>query len=138
METSDDMDPMRAFDPDVLLAEAAALAPARPDADFMARLMADAQQAQPPMPMPNLPRAAPAPAPRARTFGPGSVIGALADVFGGRGALAAMMLATVTGLYIGVAQPALVSNLTGLSADSPLESLDLMSGSDSLWTESTQ
>lgn len=136
METSDDMDPMRAFDPDVLLAEAAAMAPPVPDADFMARLMADAQQAQPPMPMPNLPRAAPAP--RARTFGPGGVIGALADVFGGRGALAAMMLATVTGLYIGVAQPALVSNLTGLSADSPLESLDLMSGSDSLWTETTQ
>ena len=138
MEPSDKRNPMRAFDPDNLLAEAAAMAPPLPGPDFMARLMADAQYLQPPVPAPNLPRAAaPQSAPRARPFGSGGMLGALAEVFGGRGALAAMMLATVTGLYLGVAQPTLLSNLTGLSGETPLESLDLMSGSDSLWTEAT-
>lgn len=140
MEPSKDRTPMRALDPDMLLAEAASLAPPVPDADFMARLMADAARLQPPLPVPAPPRAAPQrpPAPQARPFGRGGFLDALADVFGGRGALAGMMLATVTGLYLGVAQPAILSGLTGRASETPLESLDLLSGSDSLWTETIQ
>ena len=67
----------------------------------------------------------------------GGVIGALADVFGGRGALAGMMLATVSGLYLGLAQPSLVGSLTGLTSDTPIESFDLIPGTDSFWTEAT-
>ena len=134
MEPSDKMTPM--LDPDSLLAEAAALAPPPTDTSFMARLMADAQRLQPPLPIPSPPRAAVVPA-RARPTGRGGLIDALADVFGGRGSLAAMMLATVTGLYLGVAQPAVLTSLTGFSNETPLDSLDLMSGSDSLWKETT-
>ena len=134
MEPSDKMTPM--LDPDSLLAEAAALAPPPTDTSFMARLMADAQRLQPPLPIPSPPRAAVVPA-RARPPGRGGLIDALADVFGGRGSLAAMMLATVTGLYLGVAQPAVLTSLTGFSNEIPLDSLDLMSGSDSLWKETT-
>jgi hypothetical protein len=138
---------MRALDPDRLLAEAAAMTPPPMEADFMARLMADAQRLQPPLPLPAPPPAAQTPqaaqtrAAQTRPFGRGGLLDALADVFGGRGALAAMMLATVTGLYLGVTQPAILSGLPGLTgqtSDIPLDSLDLMSGSDSLWTETIQ
>ena len=160
MEKADDMTPM--LDPDmllpdmllpdvlladvlladVLLAEAAAIMPVAPDAAFMARLTADAQRLQPPRPMPTPPRAVvpqaqARPSGGARLAGRGTMLDALADVFGGRGALAAMMLATVTGLYVGVAQPSALTSLTGLSSDAPLDSLDLMSGSDRLWKETT-
>lgn len=144
MEPSEKMTPM--LDPDSLLAEGAALAPPPPDTSFMARLMADAQRLQPPLPMPSparavVPRAVVPPAVvppvRARPAGRGGLIDALADVFGGRGSLAAMMLATVTGLYLGVAQPSVLTSLTGFSNETPLDSLDLMSGSDSLWKETT-
>ena len=134
MEPNDMMTPM--LDPDSLLAEAAATAPPPPDNAFMARLMADAQRLQPPLPMPSPPRAVVPPA-RARPTGRGGFVDVLADVFGGRGSLAAMMLATVTGLYLGVAQPAVLTSLTGFSIEAPLDSLDLMSDIDSLWKETT-
>jgi len=134
MEPNEKMTPM--LDPDRLLAEAAALAPPLPDTVFMARLMADARRLQPPLPMPSSPRAVVLPA-LARPGGRGALLDALADVFGGRGALAAMMLATVTGFYLGVAQPSVLTSLTGLSREAPLDTLDLMSGSDSLWKETT-
>ena len=48
------------------------------------------------------------------------------------------MLATVTGLYLGAAQPTILTRLTGDVSVAPLDHLDLMSGSDSLWTETIQ
>ena len=132
MEPNEDMTPM--LDPDMLLAEAAALAPPPPDTAFLARLMDDAQRLQPPLPLPPPPRTVVPPV-RARRSGRAGLLDVLADVFGGRGSLAAMMLATVTGLYLGVVQPSVLTGLTGLSSEAPLDSLDLMSGSDSLWKE---
>jgi hypothetical protein len=125
-----------AFDADDLLAEAAGLAPDFPSPAFLARLMEDAARLQPPLPQAFQPRSV-VQVPQTRPPGRGGMLDALADVFGGRGALAAMMLATVTGLYLGVAQPSVITNLTGLYAESPLDSLDLMSGSDSLLKETT-
>jgi hypothetical protein len=138
MDETEDMSPM--FDPDRLLADAAAMVPAPPDARFLARLMADADRLQPPMPMPAPHRPAATLPPAAQSHpaaGRGGMLGALADVFGGRGSLAAMMLATVAGLYLGVAQPAILTDLTGLYSEAPLDNLDLMSGSDSLWKVTT-
>ena len=51
--------------------------------------------------------------------------------------LAGMTLATLTGLWLGVAPPQPVTSLlTALAGETPLESLDLLPASDSLWSES--
>ncbi len=120
-----------------LLAEMAEAPPPEPGEAFLARVMADAAREQPGAAardvLPGLPRGA-----RVLRPVPGRSagwIGALAEVFGGRGALAGMMLATVAGLFLGVTQPAL---LTPLYSEAPLDSLDLLSGSDNLWTEVAQ
>jgi hypothetical protein len=133
---------MTTRDPDLdsLFAEAAKAEPEISDA-FMAALMADAARLQPAPPVPagQRPRAA-VPSGGAALVGPsgfgGGILAGLADLFGGRGALAGMTLATVAGLYIGIAQPAALVNLTSSIYNvTPLDSLDLLSGSDSLWSE---
>lgn len=126
-------------DLDFLLARMAAEPRPLPDPALMARLMADAARVQPPLPAPagaTRPQVNP-PIPARAAAPPGSWIGALADLFGGRGALAGMMLAAITGLWLGVAQPISLAALTG-AVETPLESLDLMAGSDGLWTEAAQ
>lgn len=119
------------LDLDRLLAEMAAEAPPAADGAFLTRILADAAREQPRpagiVTAPTTPPAAARPAP--------GWFGSLAEVFGGRGALAGMMLATVTGLYLGLAQPAA---LTALYAETPLDSLDMIAGGDSLWTEVAQ
>jgi hypothetical protein len=126
-------------DLDFLLARMAAEPRPLPGPALMARLLEDAARLQPPGPMPAGGARPPAiPALPARPAAPrGGWIGALADLFGGRGALAGMMLATIAGLWLGVAQPISLSTLTG-AAETPLESLDLFAGSDRLWTEAAQ
>lgn len=131
-------------DLDLMLARLAAEPPPLPGPALMARLIEDAARLQPALPMPAAARATPGAAPPRGGSTSGSTsgstggwIGTLAEMFGGRGALAGMMLATVTGLWLGVAQPVSLAALTG-AADTPLESLDLMAGSDGLWTEAAQ
>ena len=119
------------LDLDSLLAELAAQEPPEPSGAVLSRILADAAREQP-RPAGIVPRTAP-PAAAARPS-PGW-LGSLAEVFGGRGALAGMMLATVTGLYLGFAQPAA---LAALYAETPLDSLDMIAGGDSLWTEVAQ
>lgn len=80
-------------DPDLdgLFALAATKAP-QPSAELLARIAQDAAREQP------RPRALAKPAPGWGFW--------LADLFGGRGGLAGLTLAAVSGLWIGVAQPA--------------------------------
>ncbi|MEO7380113.1 MAG: dihydroorotate dehydrogenase [Paracoccaceae bacterium] len=57
----------------------------------------------------------------------------LAEWLGGTGALAGMSAAALTGLYLGVVQPAPVQALTALlSTDTTIDSLDLLPSSDTL------
>ena len=133
-----------------LLAEAAATPRPAANVAFMARILADAERLRPLVPGAatavgkatqgaGLPVAARAPGfgALAEVGGAGGWLGGLAEVFGGRAALAGMMLATVFGLYLGIAQPAALSGLSSnLYGQAPLASLDLMAGSDSLWTGS--
>ncbi|MCW1919723.1 dihydroorotate dehydrogenase [Rhodobacter sp. KR11] len=101
-------------DPDLdgLFKQAAAAAPL-PSAQLLARVAADAAREQP---RPGTPERAKAPAPRGWAF-------VLADVFGGTGGLAGLTFAAVSGLWIGVAQPAALSGWTdylGVSASMEL------------------
>ncbi len=149
-QNDDDMDLV-----DRLLAEAAEATRPEPDGAFMARILADAERLQSPAPgKASAPRATARPAGALASgagawFGGresgaasgwvGGWLGSLGDVFGGRAALAGMMAATVAGLYLGIAQPSVMSSLTtALYGQTPLASLDLMAGSDSLWTVSQQ
>ena len=116
------LQPISHSDLDALFAEAAAEVPEVSDR-LMAALMADAARLQPGALRPRVPVR-------------GGFLAGLADLFGGRGALAGMTLATVAGLYLGIAQPAALVSLTAsIYSETPLDSLDLMSGSDSLWSE---
>lgn len=71
--------------------------------------------------------------PRDRRKGPG-VFAHLAGLFGGTGALAGMLTATVAGFWLGFAQPAAMGSmsaaLTGASAE-----IDMMPGIDALLDE---
>lgn len=127
-------EPMTDAEIERLLAEAERMEPPVPDPAFLARVLADAAAFQPPVA-----RARPL-AREGGTIGSGRAsfggwAQALAELFGGRGALAGMALATVAGLYLGLAQPAV---LTALYSEPPLDSLDLLAGGDSLFTEVAQ
>ena len=89
-------------DLDDLLARAAQNAPA-PSPALLARIAADALREQP-RPVAAAPR--PRPAPR------GGWGFALADILGGSRGMAGLTLAAVSGLWIGVAQPAALSSVT--------------------------
>ncbi|MGL5361763.1 MAG: hypothetical protein ACRDBH_02710 [Bosea sp. (in: a-proteobacteria)] len=99
----------------------------QPSSALQARVLADAMAAQP---KPSTPPRRTVAATRGRR------LRALADLFGGGGALAGMGLAAATGLFVGIAQPAPVAALTqALVVGETLDSLDLLPAADGLWTE---
>lgn len=111
---------------DRLFAEAAGQEEA-PSAALMARIQADAEAHQP------RPRPAPAPIPRQKVAGRG-VFGTLADWFGGGIALAGMSAAAVSGLYLGLAQPAAIQALSEAVTGGTVESVELLPDLASNWT----
>ncbi len=119
------------FDLDALFAEAAAR-PMEPGPDLTARILSDAAALQP-KPQGFL-RPVVAEKPEGGFFGWAL---ALNDVLGGGRALAGLSLAGITGLYLGVAQPDLLTTVTqALSGTvSTAEQLDLLPATGTLWTE---
>ena len=102
---------------------AAADQPARPSDGLITRILADADIWQPKPAVATV-------RPRLGWFA------TLADWFGGRMSLAGMSMAALTGLYIGIAQPVPLSDLTDLVAGTlPLDSLDLLPSNGALWTQ---
>lgn len=95
-----------------------------PSAALMARIQADAEAHQP--------KPRPAPVPRGRVAGRGW-IGTLADWFGGGIALAGMSAAAVSGLYLGLAQPAAVLALSEAVTGGTVESVELLPDLASTW-----
>lgn len=111
---------------DDLFAAAAEQAP-RPSADFMARVFADAEANQRPALA-----IAPVATPRASGFW-----ARLVAAIGGVSAVAGLGTAVMAGVVIGYVQPDALLNLAdsyGIAAASS-ESVDLLSGYDSLWAE---
>lgn len=100
----------------------------QPSAALTARILADADAMQP--------RTAPLVARPPQAMRQGGVWRALADLFGGAGAVAGMGSAMAAGLVLGFYQPAPVQSLTaaiGLGAS--IESVDLLPGVDGLLAE---
>lgn len=116
---------------DDLFAATRAAPPAPSDA-LMARVMADALAHQP-APRPASPASAPRAAPRRRPFWE-----PLAAVFGGTGALVGMGGAAVTGLFIGLAQPAAILTLSEAYFSGTAESVALLPSVDALFSEVTE
>lgn len=106
---------------DDLFAAARAARPA-PSEALMARVLADALAEQPRV-------AAQAPGPRQR--GPG-LWARLVWAIGGTGALAGMGTAAVTGLFLGLVQPAGLAGLDEVMLGVPLETVELVPGIDGL------
>lgn len=106
---------------DDLFAAARAVPPA-PSDTLMARVLADALAEQPRMAM-----QAPGPRPR----GPG-LWARLVWALGGTGALAGMGTAAVTGLFLGLVQPAGLAGLNEAMLGTPLETVELIPGIDGL------
>ncbi len=114
MARTDDLDDLFAAERDV---------PVVPSDGLLARIEADAMRLQP------RPAVRVSPPPR-------GLWGVMSAIFGGGGALAGMGTATVAGLYLGLAQPASISNLTeALLTGATLESVDLMPSFDTLLIE---
>jgi hypothetical protein len=112
-------------DLDKLLSLAAANPP-RPSPDLMARVLADAEKAQPRV----LGVAVP-PAPRPA---PSGLLSRLTELLGGVPGLAGVVGAAIVGFALGYLNPAALSALgTGLSAET--EALDLFPTTDFLTTE---
>ena len=104
--------------------------PSLPDADFMARLMADAEALQPAPRGLVDPKSAAAVAPRR------GILSRLIAVLGGAGAVAGIGSAAMAGLVIGYVQPdPLVSLTDGFGLVAVSESLDLLPSFDTLLTE---
>ncbi len=109
---------------DDLFAEAASASEV-PSAALVARIVADADALQP----------RPAPL-KAAAQVPRGWITTLADWFGGGLSLAGMSAAAVTGLFLGVAQPASVLALAEVvTGTETLDSLDLLPASGTLWAQ---
>ncbi|MEY4983318.1 MAG: hypothetical protein RIR62_1584 [Pseudomonadota bacterium] len=126
---------MKQEDLDSLFTAARAAPPAPSDA-LMARVMADALAQQPARPRPAMPQA---PAPRqGRGSLWGSLWGALTGLFGGAGAVAGMGGAAVAGLFIGLAQPALLVSLSDAYLGGTLDSVALIPSVDALFAGVTQ
>ena len=106
---------------DDLFATARAARPA-PSEALMARVLADALAEQPKAVV-----AAPGPRPR----GPG-LWARLTWAFGGAGAVAGMGTAAVTGLFLGLVQPAGLAALDEAMLGAPLETVELIPGIDVL------
>lgn len=113
MMTDDDLDSLFA---------AARAAPAQPSAALSFRVLADAAEERP-RPVPAMVRPA----------RPG-FLARLGTVFGGGGALAGMVTATLAGFWIGFAQPADFSLMAAVLNAETAE-IDLMPGIDALLDE---
>lgn len=103
-----------------------------PDA-LMARILADAAREQPQPAKPALAALAAQRKVSARmTFGQ-----IIADLFGGTGVLAGLATAACAGVYLGLAQPAAISDVTLalLGASSAVDQLDFMPSIDTVLTE---
>ena len=104
---------------------------AQPPAALVARVIADAEAT---LVAKTAPQAAPSPATSPATRSGGARWSGLAALFGGSGALAGMVTATVAGFWIGFAQPvqldAMSAVLTGTAAE-----IDMMPGLDALLDE---
>lgn len=83
---------------DDLFAQASAQPPAQPSDDLIARVLADAASVQP--------------APAAHVIGQPGLWARIMDAIGGWPALGGLAAATVAGIWVGVAPPASVSDLT--------------------------
>lgn len=122
-------DPTTALDDLFAAARAEAAAPASPD--FLARVLADAYDAQPD------PAPAPAPAALAPPARPGLWARASA-AFGGGFALAGMGTAGIAGLWLGFAPPTglgpLADTFVPATATAAVE-IDLMPTLDTFWSE---
>lgn len=118
------------IDLDAMFAEAAAQ-PARVSPDLMARLLSDADMAQP-RPQALAPQALSGTAPRRAGW-----LSALAEALGGRRALAGLSLAGLTGLFLGVVQPTGVQSLTTLLSQSTVtaDQMDLLPAPDTIWPD---
>ena len=93
-----------------------------PSEALMARVLADAMEAQPKAVVAVVP---------ASVRGPG-VWSRLAALFGGAGALAGMGTAAMAGLFIGFVQPESLSVLGDAVLGTPLETVELVSSVDAL------
>jgi hypothetical protein len=98
----------------------------QPSPQVMARILADAAAAQP-RPAAALPAGAARPA-----AGPGW-LAVLSDWFGGGLPLAGMTAAAGVGLYLGVAQPAIVLTLAETLTQPAIERVELMPDQTGLW-----
>ena len=116
------------MDLDALLAEAGAT-PVVPSAALNARILADAQGVQP--------RPQAQVAPSRQRLGLTGWLFDLVDGLGGGRAVAGLSLAGVTGLFLGVADPAALQSLTALIAGdtTTVGQMDLLPATDILWTE---
>lgn len=109
-----------------LFAEAAEQEPA-PSPALLARILHDAARLQPLAP----PLVSPTPQPRPRGW-----LAGWAEVLGGGRALAGLSFAGMTGLFLGAAEPAMLSSVTTLILGSTtVEQIDLLPDTGSLWTE---
>ncbi len=115
------------LDLDALLAEAAGVR-TDPSAALTARILADAAAVQPPLA--NVAAARP-------RLGLRRWVGDLVAGLGGGRAVAGLSLAGVTGLFLGVVDPAALQSITTLVAGETVlaAQMDLLPATDILWTE---
>lgn len=100
-----------------------------PSANLMTRILTDAAALQP-RPAVVATRLQPVDLPTTEGW-----FDRIAAVFGGGGALAGMSLATVAGVFLGLAQPAPIVALTLMLADASVETVDLLPDGTALWEE---
>lgn len=115
------------LDLDALLGEAAEQR-AELSAALMARILSDAKAAHIP---------APKPIPVKKTRGLPDWISSLVTGLGGGGAIAGLSLAGLTGLFLGMAEPAALQSVTALLSGETgqLDQMDLLPATGTLWTE---
>lgn len=118
------------LDLDALFAEAAELR-AEPPAALTARILSDAAREQPKPQVFVRKEVSPQ---SGRVFG---WFGGLSDVLGGVRGMAGLSLAGLTGIYLGVAQPAGLADVASLltGATATVDAMDLLPASSTLWAE---
>lgn len=116
---------------------AARATPSAPAPALMDRILADALANQP-APRPASDLAPGAPLPQATRLGKRPFWEPLAALFGGTGALVGMGGAAMTGLFIGLAQPAAILSLSETYLGGTSESVALLPSVDALFSEVTE
>ena len=117
------------LDLDALLAEAAAER-IEPSAAMTARILADAGAVQP---QPFVPKVVFIP----RMGGFAGWLAGFSEGLGGARAVAGLSLAGLTGLFLGVAEPAVLQSLTALLTGEAvqIDRMDLLPATTTIWTE---